>query len=186
MGFFSRLLGMDQGDTAGDGRRSGTPAGGANALERYRYMLETAPPETIEEAHRQAFEKLSAEQRTQLLRQLAQVAPANERSAIQATSADDTRALARAATRAEIREPGVVERALSGGSGVGSGLLGSFAAGFVGSLVAQSFFSALGGGFDAFGASDEQASLDAHQALDTDSAADNDYTDGFDSGDFDS
>jgi hypothetical protein len=29
------------------------------ALQRYRYMLRTAPPETIEQAHEEAFAKLT-------------------------------------------------------------------------------------------------------------------------------
>jgi hypothetical protein len=39
------------------------------AIVRYRYMLKTAPPETIEQAHAEAF-RLSPEQRSMLLRQL--------------------------------------------------------------------------------------------------------------------
>src|SRR5918994_4496742 len=31
----------------------------AQALQRYRYMLKTAPPETIEQAHEEAFAKLT-------------------------------------------------------------------------------------------------------------------------------
>jgi hypothetical protein len=189
MGFFSRLFGMEQGETPRDPRGSVLPAANASALERYRYMLQTAPPETIEQAHREAFDKLGPEQRRQLLSEFVQAAPVNERSALQATSADDTQALARMATRAEIRQPGTVERALSAGGlgmgGGGGGLFASFAAGFVGSLVAQSFFSALTGGFDAFGASDGAAALDADHGSDADSMTDNDYMDGFDTGDFD-
>src|SRR5690606_40508340 len=50
------------------------------ALERYRYMLRTAPPETIEQAHEEAFAKLTPEQRAEVLRDLAEVTPPEERA----------------------------------------------------------------------------------------------------------
>jgi hypothetical protein len=107
-------------------------------------MLRTAPPETLEQAHAEAFDKLTAEQRRQVLSELSQSAPLSERAAIAATPVDSTRALGRVATRAEIRDSGVLERSLGTGVlGVGANLLSSFAMGFVGSMVAQSFFSAL-------------------------------------------
>jgi hypothetical protein len=127
-----------------DGRAA--PSADDQALERYRYMLRTAPPDTLERAHAEAFEKLTPEQRRMLLAELTHAAPANERASVAATPADDPRALARVATRAEMRQPGVMERTLGNpGMGFGASLLTSFAAGFVGSMVAQSFFSAMGG-----------------------------------------
>jgi hypothetical protein len=109
-------------------------------------MLQTAPPETIEQAHQEAFAKLTPEQRRQVLGELAKSAPANESASIAATPVDDTRALARVATRAEIRQPGTMERTLGGaGMGLGASLFSSFAMGFLGSMVANSFFSAMGG-----------------------------------------
>lgn len=124
-------------------------------------MMQTAPPETIEQAHVEAFAKLTPEQRRMLLNELAQAAPPNERALVAGTSIDDPRAMARVATRAEIRQPGVMERTLGGaGMGLGGGLLSSFAAGFVGSMVAQSFFSAMGGFGDSGGGAEETASND--------------------------
>jgi hypothetical protein len=149
-------------------------------------MLRTAPPETLEEAHAEAFAKLSPEQRQRLLSELAESAPAAERGAIAATAVDDTRALARVATRAEVRQPGILERTMgSGAMGFGASLLSSFAMGFVGSMVAQSFFSAIGGfdGADANGAeanAAEPSDDDSGFADDTDS-----FDDGGDMGDFD-
>jgi hypothetical protein len=149
MGFFGRLFGTEA--PLRDERRVSPPSSDAQALERYRYMLQTAPPETIERAHEEAFAKLTPEQRRQVLSGLVEAAPASERASIAATSPDDTRALAREATRAEIRQPGMMERTLAGGGmGFGSSLLSSFAMGFVGSMVANSFFSAMGG-FDTDG-----------------------------------
>lgn len=156
MGFLDRLFGTEpqqkqpqQRQPQHDPRRPQPPTSDEQALQRYRYMLETAPPETLERAHEEAFAKLTPEQRQQVLSGLAQAAPVGERAAIAATPLNDNRALARTATRAEIRQPGVMERTLSrggmGGMGFGGGLLSSFAMGFVGSMVASSFLSALGG-----------------------------------------
>jgi hypothetical protein len=107
------------------------------ALARYRYMLATAPPEDIERAHEEAFARLSPEQRRAALEALARHVPAGE------IRGDDAASLARAATRAEVREPGTIERAWGGG-GAGLGLGGWFmttlAASFIGSAIAQSFF----------------------------------------------
>lgn len=150
-------------------------------------MLETAPPETIERAHEEAFAKLTPEQRRQVLNGLVETAPANESASLAQTPVDDTKALARAATRAEIRQPGVMERTLGGGGmGLGASLLSSFAMGFVGSMVANSFFSAMGG----FGGEGEAAPADATEGDTTADAgeADAGYGDdgGFDGGgDFD-
>ena len=40
------------------------------AIERYRYLLRTAPPETIEQAHAEAFAKLTPAQRAQVFQEL--------------------------------------------------------------------------------------------------------------------
>jgi len=114
-------------------------------------MVRTAPPETLEQAYAEAFAKLTQEQREQVRSELTQSAPEAERAAVANTSLSDANALARSATRAEIRQPGTMERALgSGAPGFGANLLSSFAMGFVGSMVAQSFFSAS----DGFGGDD--------------------------------
>jgi hypothetical protein len=150
MGFLNRLFGTESPKDTVPARPP--PGTDAYALERYRYMLQTAPPETIERAHAEAFEQLTPEQRREVLAELARSAPSHERSAVERTPIDDPRALARVATRAEVRQPGVMERTLgaSRGSSFGAGLLGSFAAAFAGSMVANAFFSSLGG-FDGFG-----------------------------------
>lgn len=145
MGFIKRLLGADP---RPEQHRSGTiPRGGdAHALERYRYMLQTAPPESIERAHTEAFAQLTVAQRRQVLVELAQVSPPEERAAIEAGS-DDAQRVAGVATRAEQLQPGVIERTLGGSpaAGFGAPLLSHFAMAFAGSAVAQSFFSSLTG-----------------------------------------
>lgn len=186
MGFFSNLFGL--GDStprqsprdivAGMGR-SPVPENDAQAIERYRYMLRTAPPETLEQAHAEAFSKLTPEQRSQVLGQLADEAPANERAAVAATAVNDPQALARVATRAEMRNPGTVERTLGGGGmGMGASLLSSFAMGFAGSMVAQSVFSAMSG----FG---DNGNADAGADEGSDETAQADQDDGGDDGGFD-
>ncbi len=191
MGFFNKLFGVGESesrpsprDVAAGMGGSAVPDNDAQAIERYRYMLRTAPPEALEQAHAEAFSKLSLEQRRQVLAQLTEEAPVGERAAAAATSVDDPQALARVATRAEVRNPGTLERTLGagGGMGMGTSLLSSFAMGFAGSMVAQSLFSAMGG----FG---DQA-VDAGTATDGEETAEADegYGDdgGFDDGgDFD-
>ncbi len=121
------------------------------ALERYRYMLATAPPEDIERAHEEAFARLTPEQRRQALQALAGHLPESE------LRNDDPASLARAATRAEIRQPGTIERAWgSGGAGFGLGswFLTTLAASFIGTAIAQSFFDNDAGAADGGGSGD--------------------------------
>jgi hypothetical protein len=188
MGFFGRLLGVEDQPEPRAGRSASGVARALSpeeqALERYRYMVRTAPPEALEQAHAEAFAKLTPEQRQRVLAELAQAAPAAERAAVSATPVADERALARVATRAETRAPGTVERVLgSGGMGLGASLLSSFAMGFAGSMVAQAFFSALpdfGGDAPADESTADESTADASTA---DAGAEDDgYAD--DGGDF--
>jgi hypothetical protein len=153
MGFLDRLFGREGRET--DDRRyereppPGDAAGSAEderALERYRYLVRTAPPERLEQAHEEAFAELTPEQRRLALEQLSREAPDEP------ARGDDPRSLARLATRAEVRRPGTVERAFGGGGmgmgglGMGAGLLGTFATAFVGTLAAQALFTDLADG----------------------------------------
>jgi hypothetical protein len=107
------------------------------AIERYRYMLRTAPPEDIERAHAEAFARLTPEQRQQLMQGLAtQVPPA------EVPVSDDPQSLARMATRAEMRQPGTIERTFGGygGPGMGGIFFSTLAGVFVGTAVADAFF----------------------------------------------
>src|SRR5918992_5101991 len=97
------------------------------AIERYRYLLRTAPPETIEQAHAEAFAQLTPEQRRLLLQRLSENAPASERALVEQGGATP-QALARMATRAEMRQPGAMERMFggrAGGMGLGGVIAGS-------------------------------------------------------------
>ncbi|MGH8565147.1 MAG: hypothetical protein ACREXW_14105 [Gammaproteobacteria bacterium] len=159
------------------------------AVARYRYMLQTAPPETIEQAHTEAFARLTAEQRRLVLEELSADAPEAER----AQAKDDPRSLARMATRAEIRQPGTIERTfgrMGGGAGMGgimaSSFLSSIAGVVVGSAIAQAFFG--GAGAEGGDQQDAGEAGDAHQDVGPDAgdemAADMDDNIGGDFGDF--
>lgn len=112
------------------------------AVDRYRYMLRTAPPDAVEEAHAEAFARLTPEQRRQVLAELGGSVPASERA-----TSDSPHDLARMATRAEMRRPGTLERSFGGqgggpglGSMVGSSMLGTIAGVVIGSAVANALF----------------------------------------------
>jgi hypothetical protein len=151
------------------------------AIERYRYMLRTAPPDQVEQAHAEAFAKLTPEQRRQVLAELSEQVPPGER-----VQSDDPRSLARMATRAEMRQPGTMERALGrggmGGMGMGGmiagSLLASVAGAFVGTAIADAMFD-----FNDSGESTDAAG-DAGDGGDAGDAG-GDYGDGggFDGGD---
>lgn len=115
------------------------------AVDRYRYLLRTAPPDDIERAHEEAFERLTPEQRAQVLRELAQEVPPSE-----VPSGDDPGSLARMATRAELREPGNLERTFSRmpGPGIGGIFLSTMAGAFVGTAIAGAFFDDSGADTD--------------------------------------
>ncbi|MGW2093493.1 hypothetical protein [Promicromonospora sukumoe] len=111
------------------------------AVERYRYLLRTAPPDRVEEAHAEAFAQLTPEQRNQVLAQLSETVPPNERA-----TSDEPRDLARMATRAEMRNPGTLERNFGAsrgpgfGSMLGASMLGTIGGMVIGSAVADMMF----------------------------------------------
>jgi hypothetical protein len=183
MGLFDRFA--DTG-AARPAPAQGDATADAQAIARYRYMLRTAPPETLEHAHAEAFAKLTPEQRRKVLEQLASDAPPGERDAV-LRAGDAPGSLARAATRAEVREPGAMERMFgqapaqgampSMGSMFTHTLLGSLAGTVIGSAIAQHFLAAHppAHGFGDFGSSGTDASQDENAADDTDRASSDDF-----------
>jgi hypothetical protein len=145
MGFLDRLFGSRREPSQAERREpAGEQLTDEQALERYRYLVRTAPPDAIEQAHEEAFAALTPEQRQKALQDLSAEVPEQERA-----TSDDPRSLARMATRAEVRRPGTVERAFGGGgmlAGGGGLLLGSFAAAFVGSTIATALLQDYGDG----------------------------------------
>ncbi|MET0990348.1 MAG: hypothetical protein ABWY54_06860 [Glaciihabitans sp.] len=165
MGFFDRLLGRQEPESssAPQYRRSAssTPERSEDeiAVERYRYLLRTAPPETIDEVHREAFTKLTPEQRDILFEQLTANAPEGEKP-----RGNDPASLATSATRSELRQPGTMERSMGGGGGmgfgamVGSSLLGTVAGYVIGSALVSSFLPMGDGSTDASGEGSDSGS----------------------------
>ena len=165
MGLLDRLksyLSDDAPGSRGGPSRSGVPAarrpaGGARsddeiAVDRYRYLLRTAPPDAVEEVHAEAFAKLTPQQRRLVFEELSQKAAASDRPA-----SDDPRTLARSATRSELRQPGFLERTLGGGMGgggmsrgpglgtmIGGSLLGTVAGVVIGSAIADMVLPGIG------------------------------------------
>ncbi|MGT2426646.1 hypothetical protein [Amnibacterium kyonggiense] len=120
------------------------------AVDRYRYLLRTAPPEAVEEVHAEAFAKLTPQQRRMVFEELSQNATASDRPAD-----DDPRTLARSATRSEMRQPGFLERTLGTGGGrgpggmglgsvIGGSLLGTVAGVVIGSAIADMVLPGIG------------------------------------------
>jgi hypothetical protein len=113
------------------------------AVERYRYLLRTAPPEAIEQVHEEAFSKLTDEQRAMVFTELSKNAPPGEQPRGQ-----DAASLAQAATRSELRQPGTLERSFQGpsfGAMLGSSLLGTIAGYVIGSALVSAFMPNDGG-----------------------------------------
>ena len=122
MGFLDRLLGRTPAPMNTDPaprRSSGSqPVSEDQAVARYRYLLRTASPDQLEAVHAEAFARLTPEQRQQLLQELGSSLPPGER-----VTSDSPQDLARAATRAEARQPGFMEQTF-GRSRFGGGMAG--------------------------------------------------------------
>jgi hypothetical protein len=161
MSFLDRLLGRSPTPPPPPARRV-TPAADPDqvAVERYRYLLRTAPPDQLEQAHVEAFERLTPEQRQIVQRDLAAASPD------EAPASDDPRDLARSATRAELRQPGTLEQTWQrqgGMPGMAGGFLQTFAMVFLATSAANMLFGGMGMPADAGadpGASDTGAEGD--------------------------
>jgi hypothetical protein len=147
MGFLDRLFGREPEprvmvNTLRPPKPPSVPDRDEQAVERYRYLLRTAPPDDLERAHLEAFERLTPEQREVVRRDLSGAVPASE-----APRTSDPTDLARAATRAEMRAPGTLERSFASGppaSGTGGSFLQTFAAVFLATSVADALFGGFG------------------------------------------
>lgn len=120
MGFLARLFGTDE---APHKRTASATARAEMEVERYRHLVRTAPSETLEQAHAEAFGRLSDEQRNGIYERLTRGGQTGERPL-----SSEPATLARAAARQEFRVPGTLERALRGdhpGIGIGAAAPGS-------------------------------------------------------------
>jgi hypothetical protein len=152
MDALKRLFGGDE--AAADAWRAQSRAreisNDQRAVERYRYLLRTAAPETIAAAHAEAFAQLSSDQRRLVLQELTRTVARAERTAGVDHDAKPA-SLARLATRAEMPQRGTLERTWSampgmpGAGGMGPGglmmgnFLGTFAGVMLGNMVADAF-----------------------------------------------
>lgn len=170
MGFFDRLFGRtprpSYGQSSygqGSAQRGQQPYSPQNypqrqpsqdeqAVARYKYLLRTASPEQLEQVHAEAFAKLTPQQRQQLLTELSQTLPAGEQ-----VRSDSPQDLARAATRAEMRQPGYLQNTFSrasfggmGGMGMGMGgtIMGSMMGTIGGVIIGTAIADMLFDGFD--------------------------------------
>ena len=168
MGLFDRLFGSDQQDAPAPPARPRSTD--EIAVERYRYLLRTAPPETLEQVHAEAFAKLTDEQRKLVYQELSQSG--------EQPRGTDAGSLAQAATRSELRQPGTLERSFQGpsfGAMVGSSLLGTVAGYVIGSALVSAFLPTDMGGTDASadaGADGGDASADSSADSGADSGGD--------------
>ena len=107
MGLFD-LFGHKRSESRGAAPDPVMPAPGTSpdeqAIARYRYLLRTAPPEALEQAHAEAFAQLTPDQRRKVLESMSESLPAAERDAVLRQGASAT-SLARAGSGA--RGPGV-------------------------------------------------------------------------------
>jgi len=76
-------------------------------LSRYRHLVDSAPIESIEQAHAEAFAQLSEPERAAIYEELSRGSGTGERPL-----SSEPATLARSASRAERRVPGSLERAL--------------------------------------------------------------------------
>ena len=189
MGFFDRLFGDDtQQQQPAPRSAAANRSDDEIAVERYRYLLKTAPPEAIEQVHAEAFSKLTPEQRDILFVQLQENAAAGD-----APTSKEPQALAVSATRSELRNPGTMERTLggNGGQGVGLGgivmgsLLGTVAGYVIGSAIVGAFMPDPGAETSADASGDSSADASGDASADTASAdGGGDFGGDFGGGDF--
>jgi hypothetical protein len=121
MGLIDRLFGSRRATEERDAR----PLTAEEALARWRYLVGTAPPEALSEAHGGALEALGEASRAELLQRLRAGLSALEPGAVVPA---DPAVLMRAAARAERRTPGFLERALAADARGRQGLAGLAAA----------------------------------------------------------
>jgi hypothetical protein len=185
MGFLDRLLGREEAPQYETRQNPRAPERSPDeiAVERYRYLLRTAPPETIEQVHLEAFSKLTDEQRTLLFEQLSADSSLSERPSNNSPSS-----LAHAATRQELRNPGSMERSLNsaGQRGGGMGFGGTFASSMLGTVTGFVIGSAIASAFmpDSSDMAGNDGSADAGGDASADGGADGGGDFGGGGGDF--
>lgn len=135
MGILGRLFGAHDEATPVATRRV-APTRDQRAVERYRLLLRTAPLETIEQVHAEAFTRLTEPERALVYEQLSKGAGTGERPL-----SSEPATLARAAMRKEFRNPGSLERTLAEADTehLDRSLIGTIARYVVSSALASAF-----------------------------------------------
>ena len=114
------------------------------AIARYDYLLQTADPQRVEQIHREAFARLTPQQRELVEARMQEELPPGERP--RSSSADD---LARAAGRAEAMNPGrmrgLLSRVRGGGVGGAAVVAGGAAVGILGVVAGGAVLSSVAG-----------------------------------------
>ncbi|WP_382306895.1 hypothetical protein [Herbiconiux sp. UC225_62] len=148
MGFVDRILGRkhDLEEERAPASASGAPVKPADerAVAEYERLLRTAPPDTIEKVHVEAFSKLTPEQLDILYdRFTANASTAEERPADAKPAT-----LAKTATQVEQKKPGTLQRVLSEDAS-GSGFNTYLGLSILDTVIWYSIASTLWTGFDA-------------------------------------
>ncbi|WP_223626188.1 cation-transporting ATPase [Microbacterium sp. EST19A] len=131
---------------AGAAARAGSSASEADraAIARYDYLLKTADPQSVEQIHREAFARLTPQQRTLVEERMRDELAPGERP--RSSSPDD---LARAAGRAEAMRPGrmrgLLSRVRGGGAGGAAVMAGGAAVGVLGAVAGGAVLSSVAG-----------------------------------------
>lgn len=129
---------------AGGATRAGSAASDADraAIARYDYLLQTADPQRIEQIHRDAFARLTPQQRELVEERMRDELAPGKRP--RSSSPDD---LARAAGRAEAMRPGrmrgLLSRVRGGGAGGAAVMAGGAAVGVLGAVAGGAVLSAV-------------------------------------------
>lgn len=114
------------------------------AIARYDYLMQTADPQRIEQIHREAFSRLTPQQRSLVEARMREELAPGERP--RSSSPDD---LARAAGRAEAMKPGRMRGLLSRVRGAGAGgaavAAGGAAVGLLGVVAGGAVLSTVAG-----------------------------------------
>jgi hypothetical protein len=122
----------------------GASASDRAAIARYDYLMKTADPQHIEQIHRDAFARLTPEQRMQVESRMREELGPAERP--RSASPDD---LARAAGRAEAMRPGrmrgLLARVKGGGAGGAAVAAGGAAVGVLGAVAGGAVLSTVAG-----------------------------------------
>ena len=107
MGLLDRFLGR-KAEPEPEPAAAGVPIRDAAAVDEYERMLRTAPQDVLEQAHVEAFERLTPAQLDLLFERFTATATSDDERPADARPAS----LARSAARAERRRPGTITRTL--------------------------------------------------------------------------